>query len=760
MGQSFPSASICPASCFEGAVYGPGNVAPSNVGTMRLSVTRLTRPAAHRGKTDLDQARTMPRHRASTARTRVDHDRRSPEPVGSADPLTAEVVAADSDARFRSFLSDIDVGALMLDAAGCVLFINDHLLALLGRSRAEMVGQDWIDVAVPLLERDARRETLLRGIAEGSLASQRESSMVTASGEVRRLSWTSVMQRDPQGDVVGVASLGHDVTEAYRVEADRSLLAAAVKQTADAVIVTDAAGDILFVNPAFERISGYARDDVIGTNPRFLQAAHQEPDAFTEVWATLSAGKDWRGEMANRRKDGSEFTGAMTITPIFDVNGVLTAFISVQRDISRIREVEADLILEAAVRTLLGEAIQAAAISSGLEEAAQAVCDGLASLPGIGVVHLVAFLGDDDALVVASGQPEGSPLTPEMTTITAARGAQLRAWAAMGPWGEGSRSSAEAAQMDEAMHAAGMLGLAFGPIRHGDHVEGVLMVGTRERRFAATVAEKMPPLVGFGASANTLLVERLHERSREFDLRRVFDTVLATGAFRPVFQPIVDLATGETVGYEALTRFDSGERPDTCFADAWSVSMGVELELATLESAIMGARDLPAGRWLDLNVSPRLFDAADRLAALVGSADRPVVVEITEHELIHDYAAVRGAAAALGSGVRLAVDDAGVGVANFGHIIELRPDFVKLDMSLVRRVNVDLGRQALVVAMRHFARTAGCRLIAEGIETDEEARALRQLGVEFGQGYWYGRPQPVEHWAAGSLEMEIHQPGD
>lgn len=721
----------------------------------------MTRSAAHRGNTDPNEARTTPRDPARLDRTRVDHDRLTGALMDAADPLTADSAAAASDVRFRSFLSDIDVGALMLDAAGCVLFINDHLLALLGRSRAEMVGQDWIDLAVPVGERDARREVLLRGIAEGTLAGQRDYSMVTASGEMRQLSWTSVMQRDTQGHVAGIASLGHDVTEAYRVEADRSLLAAAVQQTADAVIVTDPAADIVFVNPAFERVSGYVRADVIGRNPRFLQAANQEPDAFTEVWKRLSAGKDWRGEMANRRKDGSEFTGAMTITPVFDANGVLSAYISVQRDISRIREVEADLILEGAVRTLLGEAIQAASTSSCLEEAAQAVCDGLASLPGIGVVHLVAFLGEDEALVVASAQPEGSPsLPPSMTTVTAARGAQLRAWAAMGPWGEGSRSDAEAAQMDEAMRASGMLGLAFGPIRHGDHVEGVLMVGTRERRFGAIVAEKMPALVGFGASANTLLVERLHERSREFDLRRVFDTVLATGAFRPVFQPIVDLATGETVGYEALTRFDSGQRPDTCFADAWSVSMGVELELATLESAIIAAGDLPAGRWLDLNVSPRLFVAADRLEALVGSADRPIVVEITEHDLIDDYAAVRAAAAALGSGVRLAVDDAGVGVANFGHIIELRPDFVKLDMSLVRRVNVDLGRQALVVAMRHFARTAGCRLIAEGIETDEEARALRQLGVEFGQGYWFGRPQPVEHWAVGNLDRELLEPGD
>jgi len=128
-------------------------------------------------------------------------------------------------------------------------------------------------------------------------------------------------------------------------------------------------------------------------------------------------------------------------------------------------------------------------------------------------------------------------------------------------------------------------------------------------------------------------------------------------------------------------------------------------------------------------------------------AARPVILEITEHEVIEDYPAVREAISALGHDVRLAVDDAGAGVANFGHIIELRPDFVKLDISLVRRVNANLGRQAMVIGMRHFSRTAGCRLVAEGIESEEEARTLTGLGVEFGQGYLFGHPEPVEVWA-------------
>ena len=241
----------------------------------------------------------------------------------------------------------------------------------------------------------------------------------------------------------------------------------------------------------------------------------------------------------------------------------------------------------------------------------------------------------------------------------------------------------------------------------------------------------------------TALQELEAEGRRQRALRTDLHRTIERAEFQAVFQPIVELGTGEVVGHEALTRFDSGQDPAGCFADAWSVGLGRELELATIAAGIRDAHRLPSGRWLDINMSPRLLDDGEPLRRLLWTADRPIVVEITEHEPVADYRALQDAIRLLGHDVRLAVDDAGAGVANFGHIIELGPDFVKLDEGLVRRVNSNLGRQALVVGMRHFARTAGCRLVAEGVETAEEARTLTELGVEFGQGFWFGRPMPA-----------------
>jgi len=118
------------------------------------------------------------------------------------------------------------------------------------------------------------------------------------------------------------------------------------------------------------------------------------------------------------------------------------------------------------------------------------------------------------------------------------------------------------------------------------------------------------------------------------------------------------------------------------------------------------------------------------------------VIEVTEHEPIDDYEAVRASISALGPDVRVAVDDAGAGIANFGHIVELRPDYVKLDASLIRGIDGDPTRQALVVGLRHFARSLGHDVIAEGVETEAELQTLRSLGVRLAQGYLLGRPGP------------------
>ncbi len=177
--------------------------------------------------------------------------------------------------------------------------------------------------------------------------------------------------------------------------------------------------------------------------------------------------------------------------------------------------------------------------------------------------------------------------------------------------------------------------------------------------------------------------------------------------------------------------------------EADAAGMSIRLETACLREQIEAASWLPRGTWLSLNVSPTLAAAVVPLISTLERADRDVVLEITEHVEIADYRKLVAALDMVRGNARLAVDDAGAGYAGLRHILELRPQFVKLDLSLVRNVDVDEARQAMVAGMAHFAGKSGCELIAEGIETPEELAELIRLGVSLGQGYLFGRPGPA-----------------
>lgn len=229
--------------------------------------------------------------------------------------------------------------------------------------------------------------------------------------------------------------------------------------------------------------------------------------------------------------------------------------------------------------------------------------------------------------------------------------------------------------------------------------------------------------------------------------RGAVDWIIDHEAFSPVFQPLVDLRSMRILGFEALTRFDDGRRPDLVFHEASSVGRSIELQSATLQVAVARAATLPYGAYLAVNGSADLLVDEERLRSLL-PPDRPVVLEITEHEAVEDYSRIRDVVRALGPDVRLAVDDAGAGHASLAHILSLEPHVVKLDRTMIAGIDDDPIREAMVAGLVHFARRAGCALLAEGIERDAELRVLQQLGVELGQGYLLGKPGPAEQYGS------------
>jgi PAS domain S-box-containing protein len=671
----------------------------------------------------------------------------------------AERAARENEGRYRSIVEQATEGIYRTSREGRILAANPALATILGYDSADALMNEVVDVGRQLWADADDRLRILRLLDGRGTVRGYECRLVRRDGTPIWVSQHVTVVRDPDGQAAyydgfveniterktAEEALRRDIMERKRLEAERARLAAAVEQAADYVIVNDADGFIEAVNPAFERLTGHRAAEVLGRPvASVLRSGVDPPEVYAALDAAIARGDTWTGRLLERREDGGLLDADLSVSPIRDATGDLIGSVEIGRDRTHERELETEREREAQIRVALAESLAHIPASTTLEQAAQALCDELVRLPFVDVAEVEIFVNDEGVEMLAVAAPPGYPAIVG-TRLPAAGAARVCERTAHGPWA-GYVTDDPADGWIPGVHAAGLRALAYGPIVHGGHVAGALVLGTFDERVAHTLVEQMPGIVSFGATSSALLGERMHARHQEGDLRHALEDVLTARAFHPVFQPIVDLETRETVGYEALTRFDSGQRPDLCFADAWSVGFGSELEIATLEAAVAAGKQLPTGVWLDLNVSPRLLADPERLRTVLWEAGRPLVLEVTEHEVIEDYDFVRGAFHALGNDVRIAVDDAGVGIANFGHIIELRPDFVKLDISMVRRVNAHLGRQAMVVGMRHFSLTVGCRLIAEGVETVEEARTLTALGVEFGQGYWLGRPETVEHW--------------
>ncbi|HEX2625662.1 MAG TPA: PAS domain S-box protein, partial [Candidatus Limnocylindrales bacterium] len=180
------------------------------------------------------------------------------------DRVVGEQRVRMADARIRDLLANIDLGALILDTAGRVEFINDYLLGLLGWAGGEVLGRDWIEIAVPEAERPSLRRAFEAAIAGCTGGGLREDGVVTRDGETRRLLWTSAIQQDAEGRVLGLAGIAHDVTDTRQIEAEHARLAAAIEQAAESVIIMDPSTRILYVNRSFERLSGYTSAEVVG----------------------------------------------------------------------------------------------------------------------------------------------------------------------------------------------------------------------------------------------------------------------------------------------------------------------------------------------------------------------------------------------------------------------------------------------------------------------------------------------------------------
>ncbi len=527
------------------------------------------------------------------------------------------------------------------------------------------------------------------------------------------------------------------------VEAERERYRSIVEGAPVGIVRVDPSGRIVHANRAAARLFGFEAGSSL--EGRSILDHFVEPQAARALVVRLRAAGTADGEVELRRADGTTFRARhRTRLATFGEDGERgVGFEGTFEDVTDLLRLERELGRVVAERSAVLDALRRIQASPSLEATADAIARELSVIDGFAGASILVLEPDGRVRPVShwlAGERWRSTSGP-----TGERAEQLLARAAAGPWVEAVQG-APVGSLRAVLAERGIGQLIYAPLHLDGEPVGLLVLGLPSGDRSAAL-ERLPAAAEFAAVASALLGPSLAEQRRTDAVRARIRTTIERRTFSTVFQPIVDLGSGAVLGYEALTRFADGAPPDRVFADAAACGLGRDLELATLTAALEAAAPLPASAFLALNVSADLVLTREPLATTLRWGGWGTVLEISERTPISDYEAFRTAVEALGPEVRIAVDDAGAGYASLRHILELRPAFVKLDRWLVAGVDGDRSRQALVAGMVHAAGRSGYRLVAEGIEREEERRALLELGVRLGQGYLLGRPAPAETWA-------------
>jgi two-component system cell cycle sensor histidine kinase/response regulator CckA len=238
----------------------------------------------------------------------------------------------DSEKRYRRLFESARDGILILNAdTGRVVDVNPYLLELLGYLYDELCGQYIWEIGV--FKDIAASKDAFKTLQENEYIRYDDLPLETRMGQPIAVEFVSNVYLVDQNEVIQCNI--RNITARKRADAERKRLMAAIEQVGEGIVMTDARGNIEFVNPAFEQMTGYTRDEVVGRNPRILKSGRQDELFYRDLWDTISSGRVWTGRMVNKCKDGKFYTEETTISPVCDASGRIVNYVAVKRDITQ-----------------------------------------------------------------------------------------------------------------------------------------------------------------------------------------------------------------------------------------------------------------------------------------------------------------------------------------------------------------------------------------------------------------------------------------
>jgi|GEM_PF-309969 len=557
-------------------------------------------------------------------------------------------------------------------------------------------------------------------------------------------------------------ALSNIAREARRRAAEEKLrkLSHAVEQSANAVVITDRDGVIEYVNPWFTRITGYRDDEVVGKTPRILKSGETHPETYKRLWDTILSGREWTGELHNTKKNGDLYWCLETISPLKDESGNITHFVAVTEDISERKQAEQTIRHLAFHDPLTGLPNRRLFRDRLMQAAAMRNRD--ANAFALMLLDLDRFKTVNDTL----GHDTGDALLKAVSSRLLGNIRQGDTLARMG----GDEFALLAIGIDHPEDMAHLAGKLLECLKHpfqlgshelyvtssmgvtlypSDAIDVDALVRNADIALYRAKDEGRNMFRFFTEDMNAAMMQRLRLES---SMRRAIER----NEFLLHFQPQVDLATGTIHGTEALIRWNSPElgmvSPAEFIPIAEDTGMIVPIGAWILRTACLQARaweEAGVPMRVAVNLSARQFQQ-DNLAEMIADILRETAlapamleVELTESMLMKDTASAKATLDKLHAmGVQISIDDFGTGYSSLSYLKRLPIQLLKIDQSFVRDIHTDPDDRAIVTAVIALAHSLKLRVVAEGVETEEQLRFLRSHRCDIMQGYLFSRPLP------------------
>jgi PAS domain S-box-containing protein len=270
----------------------------------------------------------------------------------------AEAVLRESQALYHSLVTQLPIGIFRKDHQGRYILVNPWFCQLKGMKTEEFLGKTPQEVAAGEVAKQdamgratkyaAEGEDHHRLIMEAGKPIELEEEYATADGRKQFVHVLKLPVFNPDGKVTGTQGILFDITARKRAEEEMNLQFSALSAAANAIVITDRAGKIEWVNPSFTKLTGYSADEAIGRTPRFLKSGQHPPEFYAGLWQTILAGHVWHGELVNKRKDGQLYNVEMTITPVRGADGQIVHFVDIKQDVTERKQAEGEIQRQAA----------------------------------------------------------------------------------------------------------------------------------------------------------------------------------------------------------------------------------------------------------------------------------------------------------------------------------------------------------------------------------------------------------------------------